>query len=211
VNRRCHQHRRARDDSLIGEQRRRGHARHGGGWRNDPKRVGTPIGDLCAGVGARQQPFQRPGASAEERVAPGQAEIMGRTRRRHFQYLKLMRFTQDTGASANLVRGYGNGELRINDDIYRSAIIVSASKLRAAPDIGSVEDLARLDPSRILEFDPELILVGTGQRQIFPAAAFRAQFLSAGIGIEVMDTGAACRTFNVLVAEQRPVVALLML
>jgi uncharacterized protein len=122
-----------------------------------------------------------------------------------------MRFTQDSGASANLVRGYGNGELRINDDIYRSAIIVSASKLRAAPDIGSVEDLARLDPSRILEFDPELILVGTGQRQIFPAAAFRAQFLSAGIGIEVMDTGAACRTFNVLVAEQRPVVALLML
>jgi uncharacterized protein len=74
-----------------------------------------------------------------------------------------------------------------------------------------VEDLARLDPSRILEFDPELILVGTGQRQIFPAAAFRARFLSAGIGIEVMDTGAACRTFNVLVAEQRPVVALLML
>jgi uncharacterized protein len=122
-----------------------------------------------------------------------------------------MRFTQDPGASANLIRGYGNGELRINDDIYRTAIIVSASKVLAAPDIGSVEDLARLDPSRILEFDPELILVGTGQRQIFPAAAFRARFLSAGIGIEVMDTGAACRTFNVLVAEQRPVVAVLML
>ena len=122
-----------------------------------------------------------------------------------------MRFTQDPGASANLVRGYGNGELRINDDIYRTAIIVSASKVLAAPDIGSVEDLARLDPARILEFDPELVLVGTGPRQIFPAAAFRARFLSAGIGIEVMDTGAACRTFNVLVAEQRPVVAVLML
>ncbi len=122
-----------------------------------------------------------------------------------------MRFTQDSAASANLVRGYGNGELRINDDVYRSAIIVSASRVRPAPDISSVEDLAHLDPSRILEFDPELILVGTGQRQIFPAAAFRAHYLSAGIGIEVMDTGAACRTFNVLVAEQRPVVALLML
>jgi uncharacterized protein len=122
-----------------------------------------------------------------------------------------MRFTQDSGASANLVRGYGNGELRINDDVYRSAIIVSASKIRAAPDIGSVADLAALDPSRLLEFDPELILVGTGPRQIFPAAAFSARYLSAGIGVEVMDTGAACRTFNVLVAEQRPVVALLML
>jgi uncharacterized protein len=52
--------------------------------------------------------------------------------------------------------------------------------------------------------------LGTGQRQIFPAASFRAQFLGAGIGFEVMDTGAACRTFNVLVAEQRRVVALLM-
>jgi uncharacterized protein len=122
-----------------------------------------------------------------------------------------MRFTQDSGASVNLVRGYGNGELRINDDVYRSAIILSGSKVRAAPDIGSVEDLAGLDPSRLLEFDPELILVGTGQRQIFPAAAFRARFLAAGIGVEIMDTGAACRTFNVLVAEQRPVVALLML
>jgi uncharacterized protein len=122
-----------------------------------------------------------------------------------------MRFTQDSRASANLVRGYGNGEIRINDDIYRSAVIVSASIVRPAPDIGGMEDLVQLDPSRILELDPELVLLGTGQRQIFPSAAFRARYLGAGIGLEVMDTGAACRTFNVLVAEQRPVVALLML
>ena len=98
----------------------------------------------------------------------------------------------------------------MNDDVYRSAIILSASAVQASPDIRGVEDLVRLDPSRILALDPELILLGTGPRQIFPAASFRAQFLSAGIGVEVMDTGAACRTFNVLVAEQRRVVALLM-
>jgi len=45
---------------------------------------------------------------------------------------------------------------------------------------------------------------------LFPAAAFGAQFLRAGIGFEVMDTGAACRTYNVLVGEQRRVVALLL-
>jgi uncharacterized protein len=122
-----------------------------------------------------------------------------------------MRFTQDSGGAANLVRGYGNGELRINDDTYRSAIIVSAGAVRPAPDISGVQDLDRLDASRILDLEPELVLLGTGQRQIFPAAAFRARFLSAGIGFEVMDTGAACRTFNVLVAEQRRVVALLMM
>ena len=122
-----------------------------------------------------------------------------------------MRFTQDSSSAVNLVRAYGSGELRINDEVYRSAIIVSASAVRAAPDIRSMEDVARLDPSRILEFAPELVLLGTGQRQIFPAASFLAQFLSAGIGFEVMDTGAACRTFNVLVTEQRRVVALLMM
>jgi len=59
--------------------------------------------------------------------------------------------------------------------------------------------------------EPELVLVGTGHRQEFPAAAFGAHFLKSGIGFEVMDTGAACRTFNVLVSEQRHVVALLLL
>ncbi len=122
-----------------------------------------------------------------------------------------MRFTQDSTSASNLVRAYGSGELRVNDNVYRSTIIVSASAVQAAPDIRSIEDLAALDPSRILSQGPELVLLGTGPRQIFPAASFRAQFLSAGIGFEVMDTGAACRTFNVLVAEQRPVVALLML
>jgi len=122
-----------------------------------------------------------------------------------------MRFTQDSTSAGNLIRAYGSGELRVNDNLYRSTIIVSASAVEAAPDIRGMEDLAGLDPSRILSQGPELVLLGTGPRQIFPAASFRAQFLSAGIGFEVMDTGAACRTFNVLVAEQRPVVALLML
>jgi uncharacterized protein len=121
-----------------------------------------------------------------------------------------MRFTQDSTSAANLIRAYGNGELRVNDEVYRSTIIVSASVVRAAPDIRELEDLSRIDPSSILALEPELVLLGTGPRQIFPAASFRAQFLSAGIGVEVMDTGAACRTFNVLVAEQRRVVALLM-
>jgi uncharacterized protein len=121
-----------------------------------------------------------------------------------------MRFTQESSSATNLIRAYASGELRVNDAVYRSAIIVSASALQAAPDIRGVEDLARLDPSRILAQGPELILLGTGPHQIFPAASFRAQFLSAGIGVEVMDTGAACRTFNVLVAEQRRVVAVLM-
>jgi len=122
-----------------------------------------------------------------------------------------MRFTQDSTAAAHLIRAYAAGELRINNDIYRDTVIVSASQVVVVPDIRDVGALVTFDPARILSLDPELILLGTGQRQVFPAASFRAQFLKAGIGFEVMDTGAACRTFNVLVAEQRRVVALLML
>ena len=121
-----------------------------------------------------------------------------------------MRFTQNSGGPANLIRSYGTGELRINENVYRSSVIVSASKIQPVPEIAGVADLGSLEPSRILEFDPELILLGTGERQIFPDAKFRARYLEAGIGVEVMDTGAACRTFNVLVAEQRKVVAVLM-
>jgi uncharacterized protein len=122
-----------------------------------------------------------------------------------------MRFTQDSTAAVHLIRAYAAGELRIANDIYRETVIVSASQVAVVSEIRDVNALAGFDPSLILALDPELVLLGTGQRQVFPAAAFRAQFLKAGIGLEVMDTGAACRTFNVLVAEQRRVVALLML
>ena len=121
-----------------------------------------------------------------------------------------MRFARDSSSISHVIRGYGTGELRIDEDTHRGTVIISASTVLPLPDIRNVNDLADFDPGRILALDPELVLLGTGQRQIFPAASFRARFLSAGIGFEVMDTGAACRTFNVLVAEQRRVVALLM-
>jgi uncharacterized protein len=122
-----------------------------------------------------------------------------------------MRFTQDSTSGINIIRSYGGGELRVNDTVYRGAMILSATTILAEPGIQSLDDLIGIDVSRILALEPELVLLGTGARQIFPAASYGAQFLRAGIGFEVMDTGAACRTFNVLVSEQRRVAALLAL
>jgi len=122
-----------------------------------------------------------------------------------------MRFTQDSSSGIHLIRSYGEGALRINDAVYDGAVIVSASTILREPTIRDLNELVGLDPPRILALDPEIVLLGTGKKQIFPAAAFGAQFLRAGIGFEVMDTGAACRTFNVLVAEQRRVVAVLLI
>jgi uncharacterized protein len=120
-----------------------------------------------------------------------------------------MRFTQDLTSNVNVIRGYGRGELRINDEVFTNTMIVATSSLRAEPALANAADLAAEHAAHILEFAPELVLIGTGQRQVFPEAAFGAQFLRSGIGFEVMNTGAACRTFNVLVSEQRRVVALL--
>jgi len=121
-----------------------------------------------------------------------------------------MRFTEDSSSGINVIRAYGSGELRVNEDVYRGAVILSASTVIAEPNIRNLDELIALDSSRIFAFEPELVLLGTGARQIFPVSSYGAQFLRAGIGFEVMDTGAACRTFNVLVGEHRRVAALLL-
>jgi uncharacterized protein len=122
-----------------------------------------------------------------------------------------MRFAQDSTSGINVIRAYGNGELRVNENVYRGAVILNAATVIADENIQNLDDLIALGLSRTLALEPELVLLGTGARQIFPDAAYGAQFLRAGIGFEVMDTSAACRTFNVLVGEQRRVAAMLLL
>ncbi len=122
-----------------------------------------------------------------------------------------MRFTEDASSGINVIRSYAPGEIRINEQSIRDSVIVSATELLIEPALRSVADLSAAYHARVLGLEPELILIGSGVRQRFPEAQFGARYLSAGIGVEVMDTGAACRTFNVLVAEGRRAVALLIL
>jgi len=122
-----------------------------------------------------------------------------------------MRFTQDSTSNVNVVRGYARGELKINDEVFRESVLVTAAATQTLAGLGDVAALTQEHAGRILAHEPEVVLLGTGQRQVFPSPAFGARFLQAGIGFEVMDTGAACRTYNVLVTEQRRVVALLLL
>jgi uncharacterized protein len=121
-----------------------------------------------------------------------------------------MRFAQDSTSGINVIRAYGNGEIRVNEDVYRGALILSATTVIVDANIQNLDDLIGLGLARTLALEPEVVLLGTGPRQIFPAASFGAEFLRVGIGFEVMDTSAACRTFNVLVGEQRRVAAMLL-
>ena len=120
-----------------------------------------------------------------------------------------MRFAQDQASNVNIVRGYASGELRINDSVFRTSMLLAADALQAEAGLTNVGGLDDGQAARVMALKPEVVLVGTGPRQEFPAPSFSRQFLLAGIGVEVMSTGAACRTFNVLVGERRRVVALL--
>jgi uncharacterized protein len=121
-----------------------------------------------------------------------------------------MRFAQDSTSSRNLIRSYGRGEIKVNDQVYRGPLIVAPSLVSAGPSVTGAEELLPAHAAPLIALAPEIVLLGTGARQVFPSVEFGAAFLQAGVGFEVMDTGAACRTFNVLIAEERRVVALLL-
>jgi len=121
-----------------------------------------------------------------------------------------MRFTRESTSGINIIRGYGGGELRINDTVYRGAVIVSGTTLAHEPAILDLDALLAIDTARIMSLSPEVLLLGTGAQQAFPPPTFSARYLSCGVGFEAMNTGAACRTYNVMVGEQRRVVAVLL-
>ena len=122
-----------------------------------------------------------------------------------------MKFTLETTSRVNLIRGYSAQEIRIGEQRLQKSCIVSAERLITEWAPQTLAELAPEHLEAILAFKPELVLLGTGPSQHFPPAAIRGAFTAQGVGLEVMDLGAACRTFNILVQEERRVVAALFL
>jgi uncharacterized protein len=122
-----------------------------------------------------------------------------------------MEFTLDRHPTANLVSHIGPDGIRVGEISIGRSVVMSASKLILDWPVSSVQslDLGALAPA--LELQPEVLLLGTGKRIRFPESALFATLAARGIGLEVMSTAAACRTFNILVNEERPVVAALIL
>lgn len=122
-----------------------------------------------------------------------------------------MQFTHERDAAPNAVTSYAAGEVRTVTHTFRASVLLSAS---AAPRDWAVTDAAALgarDLAPLLELAPDLVLLGTGERQVFPEARVMAAMAAAGIGFEVMDNGAACRTFNLLLQEGRDVLLALII
>jgi uncharacterized protein len=132
------------------------------------------------------------------------------TRAMLIQYGSRMKLSVDAPSTANVIRGYTAAGFRVGGRDCTGSIIVAAHTLiedwrpREMSELG-IEDLA---PALALQ--PEVLLIGSGARQVFPAPRLLAALYRSKVGFEVMNTGAACRTYNVMLAEGRAVVAALM-
>ena len=121
-----------------------------------------------------------------------------------------MKFTQQLPSGINLIRRYGADFIAIGDQEIRESCLVSANSLQPWTP-RSVEELRVEHLAALFALAPEVVVLSTGAKQQFPRAALRAEFATRKIGLEVMEIGAACRTYNVLVGEERRVLAAVML
>lgn len=122
-----------------------------------------------------------------------------------------MKFTLDRPATPHVVRGYAPGLLRIGEREIDRSVVVSARRLIDDWRPQRIDELTAADLEPVLALEPEVLLLGSGARQVFPPPELLARLYAARIGFEVMDTGAACRTYNVLVGEGREVAAALII
>jgi uncharacterized protein len=109
----------------------------------------------------------------------------------------------------NAITGYGEGYVLVNSQRHESSLIVMPDQVLPW-DVAGFEALTAEHFSALKGLQPEILLLGTGPKQRFPHPRLTAPLAAAGIGVEVMDLKAACRTYNILVAEERKVAAALL-
>ncbi len=110
-----------------------------------------------------------------------------------------------------MLRAADGASARVNDRVLHGSFILAPDQLIEGWPARDPRTLQPADLRPVLDLQPELILLGTGATQVFPAPAVLAACMTRGIGIEVMNNAAAARTFHVLASEGRRVVAAFLL
>lgn len=121
-----------------------------------------------------------------------------------------MKLQSDPHSGANAITGYGNGYVEINQIPYDHAVILKSDGAISEWPVKSFEELEAGHFAQMVDFKPELVLIGTGSRQRFPKPELLKPLIAAKIGFEIMDSQAACRTYNILVGEGRQVLLALL-
>ncbi len=122
-----------------------------------------------------------------------------------------MKLQPDKQPSLNTVSAYGQDYIEINAQRYTQSLLLSPESPVIEWSCTRFEDIKTEDFEQIAKLDPAVVIFGSGQRIRFPQAALIAPLIARNIGLETMDLQAACRTYNVLMAEGRKVVAALLI
>lgn len=110
----------------------------------------------------------------------------------------------------NMIEAYSTEGIKIRETLYRDSVIVSPDRIIDNWKPRVFADLEQAHFNEIIELGPEIVLIGTGGRLMFPDEKLIEPMMRMGIGVEIMDTGAACRAYNFIAAEGRIVVAALL-
>jgi len=121
-----------------------------------------------------------------------------------------MKLQPDRPIGQNIVTAYGVGYIAVNGVRHTGSLLLMPQRLETDWAVDGFEALTEADFERLAELGCDVLLLGTGSRQRFPQPSLLRPLMTAKIGIEVMDSGAAARTYNVLMAEGRNVAAFLL-
>ena len=124
---------------------------------------------------------------------------------------KPLKFQPDTLDGVNNITRYDVDNLRVNADLHTKSVVVPWVGATQDWDASSVEQLTQAHFDALLEFDPEVVIFGSGAKLKFVSPALYRGLIERRIGVETMDSGAACRTYTVLANEGRRVVAAILL
>ncbi|MBE9568074.1 MAG: Mth938-like domain-containing protein [Proteobacteria bacterium] len=118
-----------------------------------------------------------------------------------------MKFAQDSQDDGYVITAYDSDSIAINGKTFRQSLIIAPTRLHQDWEADTIGQLQQPHIDTVLSFEPELIIIGTGNKLVFPAVEIYSEIIRRGIGVDFMDTGAACRTYNILMSEGRNVVA----
>ena len=121
-----------------------------------------------------------------------------------------MKFVPESLEGANMIARHEPARLWVSGVVHERSVLVPWIGTVAPWAVSAWSDLSVADFERMASFDPELVIFGSGARMRFAPPALLRPLVERRIGIECMDTAAACRTYNVLVSERRSVLAALL-
>ncbi len=126
-------------------------------------------------------------------------------------YFRAMQISVTNLNDGFAIQSYADGLVVINQVRHTRSLIVMPDRVIPEWSPGCFDDLSDQDFQQLVDLEPEIIILGTGKKQRFPSPALYTSIMVKGIGFEIMDTAAACRTYNILMSEGRRIVAALMM